>query len=120
MKPTDVKFSSKSMVDDFGRVFFHNDKVYRAIYPDSEEYCLNLMKSDLFKKLSDKGYVPKTKTAEIDVDGYALILEHEKLVEIQQHEWSFEMFRKAALMVLETNEICNEYGCQTFIAYLRF
>ena len=98
------------MVDDFGRIFFYNEHVYRAINPLNEEYCRQLIKSNFFKDLQDKGFIPKTTISDIQLEGYNLILEHEKLIEIQQHEWSFEMFKSSALLVLEINKICNNYG----------
>ena len=110
MEISNVKFSTKSMVDDFGRVFFFNNKVYRAIQPEKEEYCRELLSSDLFKELNESGFLPETKIANIDIIGYNLILEHERLHEIQQHEWSYEMFRSAALMVIKVNNICNKHG----------
>jgi hypothetical protein len=98
------------MVDDFGRVFFYKNKVYRGIYPNCKDQCLALLKSPLFNELSEKGYIPITETTDLEVPGYSLVLEHEKLLEIQQHEWSFQMLKDSALMVLEINKICNKYG----------
>ncbi len=105
-----VKFSPKSMVDDFGRVFFYNNKVYRAIYKESITDCLDLLKSAVFKEFIFKGLIPKTIVSDINIPGFELVLEHETLIEIQQHEWSFEMFKESALTVLKVNEICNNYG----------
>jgi len=110
MELNNVKFSSKSMIDDFGRVFFYENKVYRAIQPDKENYCNHLIKSDLFKELESNGFIPKTIVSKLKLEGYNLILEHEKLLEIQQHEWSYEMFKNAALMVISVNKICNKHG----------
>jgi len=110
MEISDVSFSPKSMVDDFGRVFFFQGKVYRAIFPANENYCHQLLNSPLFIELQEKELIPDTKISDLKLTDYNLILEHEKLVEIQQHEWSFEMFKSAALMVLNVNNICNKYG----------
>jgi len=98
------------MVDDFGRIFFYDKHVYRAINLLNEEYCRQLIESKLFLDLQNKGLIPRTTISDIQLEGYNLILEHEKLIEIQQHEWSFEMFRSSALLVLEINKICNNYG----------
>lgn len=110
MKSSKILFSAKSMLDDFGRVFYYDDKIYRAIHPDKKEYCLNLINSDLFRELLNKNYIPQTKIADFSIEGYELVLEHEKLTETLQHEWSFGMLKDAALMVLDVNEICNKYG----------
>ncbi len=105
-----VEFSSFSMMDDFGRVFFSNNKVFRAIQNNKIDYCLELLNSDLFKELTTKGLVPVTIISDFEMEEYKLVLEHEKLLVIGQHEWSFDMLRDAALTVLEINEICNKHG----------
>lgn len=104
-------YSPKSMVDDFGRVFFHEGRVFRKINPSNKEYCLELLNSPLFKELMENRLIPETKiTDEFSHKTDALILEHEKLIETLQHEWSFQMFKDAALMILNINAICNKYG----------
>jgi hypothetical protein len=110
MKSSDIFFSTKSMMDDFGRVFYFKDKIFRAIHPNKKDYCMELINSDLFKELLYKNCIPQTKIADFGVNGYDLILEHEKLTETLQHEWSFTMLKDAALLVLQVNEICNKHG----------
>jgi hypothetical protein len=106
----DIEYSTNSMVDDFGRVFFFNEKVYRAISPLHESSCNELLNSTLFKELIERGYVPNTTVSTFKVEGCNLVLEHEKLVEIHQHEWSFDMLKDAALMVWDFNSLCNTHG----------
>jgi hypothetical protein len=106
----DIQFSTKSMMDDFGRVFSQDGKIYRAIHPANEGACLTLINSALFSELLAKKLVPATTIANITVTGYNLILEHEKLIETLQHEWSFGMLQDAALMVFDVNEICRKHG----------
>lgn len=110
LKLSDLVFSTKSMMDDFGRVFFMDNRVFRAIQNDKKEYCLELIKSKLFTELQEKELIPKTSITEYSIDGYDLILEHERLTETLQHEWSFNMLKSAAEMVLQVNEICSGYG----------
>lgn len=105
-----IEFSKMSMVDSFGRVFFYNNRVYRAIPKESAQECISFMKSELFKELTNKGLIPVTGISSLQLSGYEMILEHERLLEIKQHEWSFEMFKKVSLAVLEINEICNKYN----------
>lgn len=107
-----MKFSTKSIVDDFGRVLFLDGGVYRTIQNDKKEYCIELLESKLFYELSEKGLIPKTIISNLKIDGFDLILEHEALTEILQHEWSFDMLKDAAAMVLNVNEICTKYGYQ--------
>lgn len=110
MNNNDIKFSHKSMVDDFGRVFFYNNRVFRKISKNKREDCLNLLQSQMFKELRFKNLLPFTNISEEFSDSEELILEHELLLETLQHEWSFLMFKEAALMLLEVNKICNKYG----------
>lgn len=109
-KIENVIFSHKSMVDDFGRVFFYEDRVFRLINKEKKEYCIELLNSDLFKILLEKKYIPFTKISDEFSTEDQLVLEHKKVVETLQHEWSFLMFKEAALKVFELNELCNKYG----------
>lgn len=98
-------------MDDFGRVFFKNNNVYRAIPHESLDKCKILLNEPFFLELMQKGLIPKTHINEdIVLDGYGLILEHETLLNTLQYEWSFSMFKNAALTVLEIQSICNKYG----------
>ncbi|MGB3452704.1 MAG: class I SAM-dependent methyltransferase [Moheibacter sp.] len=111
MEDKDIEFSAKSMVDDFGRVFFLKGRVYRFINKSQVNFCKQLLSSPLFYKLLDLGLIPQTKiTNEFKDTSDKLILEHERLIETLQHEWTFEMFKDAALMVLKINCLSNEYG----------
>lgn len=102
-------YSQKSMVDDFGRVFFYNNKVFREI--SNKNYCLELLNSDLFKELIGENLIPQTSiTNEFSNNTDSLVLEHEKILESLQHEWSYQMLKDAAILVLKINTICNKYG----------
>jgi hypothetical protein len=110
MRQADIFFSVKSMMDDFGRVFFRDGRIFRAINPDKKQYCLDLINSELFKELIEKKYIPETNIADFSLDNYDLILENELLTETLQHEWSLSMLKDASLLVLNVNETCNKYG----------
>lgn len=106
----EIKFSPNSLVDDFGRVFFYGNKVYRAINNDKIEFCNELLNSMLFRELSEKKLIPKTTISDFQIENHAIVLEHEKLIEIQVHEWSFTMLKDAAILILNINRICNKHG----------
>lgn len=97
-------------MDDFGRVFFMNEKVYRAITKESVEKCKKLLSEPFFIELMDLGLVPKTTITNLELSGYGLILEHEKLINTQQYEWTFSMFKNAALTVIQIVEVCKKYN----------
>lgn len=107
---SEISFSSKSMMDDFGRVFFLEGKVYRAIKNSSKDFCLTLINSPLFKELSNEKLIPVTLVSPLKLEGYELVLEHEALTETLQHEWSFSMLKAAAMAVFKVNTICNKHG----------
>lgn len=113
-----TNFSLVSLMDNFGRVFFQDEKVYRAIKKENCEYCLNLLESDLFHELLEKGYVPNTRISDLHIENYELVLEHEKLLETFKHEWTFTMLKDAAATILEINKICNKHGYELKDAHL--
>jgi len=115
---SDTNFSPLSMMDDFGRVFFQSGRVFRAIHNDKKDFCLKLLYSELFKELSEKKLIPKTTVADFKIEGYELVLEHEKLLQTFQHEWSFSMIRNVALTILEVNSICEKYGYELKDAHM--
>jgi hypothetical protein len=106
----EVSFSETSLVDSFGSVFSFNDRIYRTIEKKGEQYCIDLIRSDLFKELAAENLIPRTTISEMKIEGCGLILEHEKLIDSKPHEWSFSMFKEAALTILRVNRICNKYG----------
>lgn len=106
----DIYYSPNSMFDGFGRVFFYNGKVYRAISKDAVKECLDLLNHPFFKELMDSSLIPKTIISDLSLPDFELILEHEKLLNIHQNEWSFSMFKDAALMILKVQSICEKYG----------
>lgn len=106
----EIKFSSNSMFDDFGRVFFYEDKVYRAISKNAISDCLSLIAKPFFVELTNRGLFPKTTVSELKVEGVELVLEHERLFNIEQQEWTFSMLKDAALAVLEIQDVLSSEG----------
>lgn len=103
-------FSAKSLADGFGRVFFENGKVYRAIYDSEVNFCNELIQSPLFQKLVENKWIPQTTVSQISLEGFGMVLQHEKLQEIAPREWSFDMLKDAALLMWDMNNLCNEHG----------
>lgn len=105
-----VKFSNLSLVDDFGRIFFYKNRVFRLLKKEKIEYCKWLINSQLFEELQKANLIPKTMVSEFKFEDDDLILEHEKLLVSYKHEWTFSMLRDAALLILKVNKICNDFG----------
>ena len=111
LKIHDIVFSNASVCDTFGRVFFYQEKVYRLINNSHISDCMELIKSELFNKLTDLGYIVKTEiVSDFKVESYDLILQHQRVSDNQPNEWSFLMYKDAAVLILKINNICNEYG----------
>ncbi len=111
IKIKDLHFCGPSVVDTFGRVFEYGGGYYRMIYKSSEVLCRELLESELFQKLIQLRFIPNTYiTDEIQIEGNPLVLKHETCYISKPNEWSFEMFKDAAIHILKVNELCNQYG----------
>lgn len=113
IKQSDLNYSRHSNVDPFGRVFFHNGEVYRIVNKSHEEYCRQLLSSQLIADLHRLRYIPATTIdTELNIEGHPLILHHEKCTIIRSYEWSFEMFKAACILMLQLQQLCDKYGYQ--------
>ncbi len=99
-------------LDDFGRTFLYKNKIYRAISKQKTDFCKKLFVCGLIEKLQKENLIPKTEISQEVFEGSNLVLEHEKLTMSNPSEWSFSMLKDAAKLVLQVNEICNEFGYQ--------
>ncbi|MGI9461582.1 MAG: hypothetical protein ACR2NY_03290, partial [Alphaproteobacteria bacterium] len=86
------------------------DVVYRGINPHLEAWAKELLSCGLIDELVKKRLFPKTKISKQKIDGYNLVLEHEAILPITYpHEWTDEMFRAVAILILKVNQIANKY-----------
>lgn len=110
-----VQWAAMSVgADRVGRVFTVEGSVYRAIMSGAEQSFRELLDSGLLQDLEEKRLIPKTTITEHCFDGYPLVVQHETVEPlIYPHEWSYSMFREAALVVLRVNEVAQSYGYQT-------
>lgn len=100
----------KTVADPFGKVFHWNNRVFRAIPKPSKDYCLELINSKMFSELVENNLIPKTWVSEYDMEGFEIILEHEKARISSPSAWSFEMFKDAAITYVKVNDICKKHG----------
>ena len=108
---TEIQYSNLSLVDDVGRVFSWRGAIYRAIPQESEAAVLRLFESGLIDRLHKERVIPQTRVSEHSLVGYRLVLRHETVPYVTYpHEWSFSMFRDAALLVLRIVEIAATFG----------
>lgn len=100
-----------SRKDDIGYVYFEDERVFRSVNQENVQQTYVLITSKLLKTLTERGLVPRTKIHTYDETTSTLILEHERVAPcIYPFEWSPEMVRRAALTIIEINEIANQFG----------
>lgn len=107
---SEINYNKLSVCDKEGRVFEKNGTIYRGIY-EKDSSILSFINTDLNKKLVEKGYIPKSTISNLKVDDFYQVIEHETAATINYpHEWSFEMYKDACLLLLNLEEICQEHG----------
>jgi len=110
LNKSDVSFINS--IDPVGNIFFWQNRVFRAI---NENYLIDtkrLLSSGLINELVQKRLLVETTIADdLALEGYSLILEHEKITYISSpYEWTFNMLKDVAIAYLEIFQICKKYG----------
>ncbi len=106
-----IHFLSESFFDPVGRVFFLRDRVFRAIEADYVQATLDFLKSPLFHELQKRKWLVKTWVShDVQVNGYDLILEHERMKCISPSIWTFSQLKDAILFNMQIDNLCQEYG----------
>jgi len=97
-----------------GFLFKYDNRIFRAINNDEKDNVLFLFESGAIDELNKANLIPFTKISEIRLEGFDLVLEHEKIdVVTYPTEWSFTMLKDASLLVLNVNKILNKYNFET-------
>lgn len=110
----DVAFITDSNADDVGRVFSWNGRLLRAVHEEHVDEVEELLSSGLLQELIVAKLFPEVRKTNCQLSGYGLILEHERIpVVTYPYEWSFTMFKDAAIVMLRVNQIAMDYGYQT-------
>ncbi len=110
IKKSDIVFKDPS-IDPVGRVFFYNNRVFRAINKEHVEQVQKMFLSGFIDEIIKKGLFPNTWQADIILEGYSLVLEHEKIDNWNYaYEWCFDMLKEVTLVILELDSIANKYG----------
>ena len=108
----DINYLKHSLIDNIGRVFQYEGKIYRGIYPEQERHVRHLFDCHLIPELIDNQLFPKTYITDISTEQFNLVLQHEMLFVSYPNEWTFDMLRDAALVTLKVNAIALKYGFQ--------
>lgn len=98
-------------VDPGSRVLFIGERVYRAFEEQRKQEVLEFINSECFSFLRSKDMIVESKIAEnIHIDGYPLIIEHERLQCMPEEWYPFEMLKDILAFHFEINAICRSYG----------
>ncbi|PWK06876.1 hypothetical protein C8D84_1166 [Psychrobacter immobilis] len=98
-------------IDKMGEVVLYKNKVLRVINNEYVAQVLHLFECGFINEIVEKELFPRTIISSINIEGYQLVVEHEKISNWNYpYEWSFDMLKDAALTVLEINRVANIYG----------
>ena len=111
MKIEDLNISSLTGADPCGRLFFYQGRVLRAINPKAEQWVREFLASELYGKLVKNGWLVRMWIVnDIDIEGYSLIVESEKVYACQWQLLTFEQLRDIGICALKVNSLCKQYG----------
>lgn len=97
--------------DEIGNIYRYKGLIIRIIRKDARRYVQRLLDSGLIDELINKKMLVETSVSEYTDENDSLILEHKTIFPVSVvSQWSFSMFRDAALLVLEMNRTCMRYG----------
>ena len=102
---------SENCVDPGSRVFFIGDRVFRAYEESRKQETLDFIASECYSVLRENQMIVKTWIVdEIQLEGYPLILEHERLCCMPEKWLCFDMMKDILTFHFEVNELCRKYG----------
>lgn len=108
----DVTFSPVSIVDEAGKVFFYNDRVFRAIYSkELADLYVALLSKEWIKEIFDSGLIKTWICEDIKLEGAQLVLEHQKIpFETYPSECTSYMHWLAAKAMINVNLKLTKHG----------
>lgn len=99
-------------MDMVGDIYEYREKIIRIINKKFTKHTRRLLEcGGLIEELVKNGLFIETWISDLyDVDA-DIILEHRKISTKQHYsQWSFEMMKDAAMLVLRINSLCSKYG----------
>lgn len=102
---------SRNCVDPSSRVFFAENRVFRAFEDVRKAEVLAFLHSDCYDYLLSKGMIVRTWVAkDVQIEGYGVILEHERVHTLRPQWMPYDQLKDILLFHFEINRICKEYG----------
>lgn len=106
-----IEFHPSSYADPHGRVFTAEGRLYRAIPAESAAVVSQLFDSGVVDILVARQLIVPTRRTALQVEGFALVLEHDRVPFVSYpYEWSAEMLRAAAVHTLRLLEELARHG----------
>jgi hypothetical protein len=100
-----IQYHPSSYADPNGRLFIHEGRLYRGITAGSSELCTRLFDTGVVSALMQKQLLVGTTRSPMSVEGYAMVLEHQRVPHVScPFEWCGAMLRAAALHTLDLLE----------------
>jgi SAM-dependent methyltransferase len=108
----DLAYAKPWITDTSGRVFFHDDRVLRAVYPrDAADLYRDLLKSEKLNQAFAEGLVHTRICEDLEVEGVPLLLEHHRVpFQTLPAEWTSLMHWMAAKMMVRVNIGLSQNG----------
>lgn len=114
LKPSQLKTAALS-IDKVCKLFFHENRVFRAVNKDYINEVKEMFDSGMIQELLDNQLFVETWISDVKIEGFELVLEHKQITYWNYpYEWSFNMLKDAANVVLDVNKIANKYGFELF------
>lgn len=102
-----------SIVDRDALLLSHDNVFLRGVKGVLAKELQEAIDCGLIAELISKKLIPNTWKPDVAIEGYDLVLSHQRLEFVSYpHEWSFSMLRDAAYLVLTVSEIAHKYGFQ--------
>lgn len=112
LSDNEIQYEPGSIVDQSGRVFYWNNRVFREIYDDDVwKRYKGLIESPILQELVDAGLIETWIPDDVELKGCAGLLEHKKIDFVSYvSEWTFYMLWDAAKVYLDLQIILVQNG----------
>lgn len=107
---TEIRFNPESYADPNGRVFVWRGQLYRGISAPRAAFYRSLFQQGIIQELIDQELLVKTELTDLTLEGYSLVLRHERVPFVTYpFNWCGEMLRDAGLRVVKLEqELCKQ------------
>jgi hypothetical protein len=107
----EIEHHPLSYADPSGRLFSWRGDLYRGVYPDRATFYRDLFASGVAAALIEKGLMIDAEPANLCADEFGLILKCQRVPFVSYpFEWSSEMLRSAALLMLDLQRELLRHG----------